>query len=277
MAILEKSMKTALDTALNEILKDWKWKTEDRFYRYPPSFFVMLRQVRFLWIDAPWCYEMFICAMPVSQNVIPLGFVRDHARTQSGNTRWRFPKYARRPRKGITIFAYSFAPFYYDFHAVWMRENVATKANGFLDAPYSSFTYSIRSAGWQASRPQILSMFWSEMYLLSRKDWMTPSANNFSLRSLVVLYPASFNASSISILYRIILFPPCWWLLFSIVLILSQYYTEINVKLQQFITRIFVYFANRHYTENSVLYGQLREHTKASQTDGQAERLTRRS
>ena len=58
MAILEKSMKTALDTALNEILKDWKWKTEDRFYRYPPSFFVMPRQVRFLWIDAPWCFKM---------------------------------------------------------------------------------------------------------------------------------------------------------------------------------------------------------------------------
>lgn len=91
--------------------------------------------------------EAFIYAMPVSRNVIPLGFVRGHARTQSGNTRRRFPKYARRPRKGITIFAYSFAPFYYDFHAVWMCENVATKANGFLDAPYSSFTYSIRSAG----------------------------------------------------------------------------------------------------------------------------------
>ena len=83
--------------------------------------------------------EAFIYAMPVSQNVIPLGFVRDHARTQRGVDPETFPKYARRPRKGITIFAYSFASFYYDFHAVWMCENVATKANGFLDAPYSSF------------------------------------------------------------------------------------------------------------------------------------------
>ena len=131
MAILEKSMKTALDTALNEILKDWKWKTEDRFTAILRHF----RFCSFLYEDAPNFKRDDNRRYIVIQKFRSLGFVRGHARTQSGNTRWRFPKYARRPRKGITIFAYSFAPFYYGFHAVWMCENVATKANVLLNAP----------------------------------------------------------------------------------------------------------------------------------------------
>ena len=50
--------------------------------------------------------------------------------------------------------------------------------------------------------------------------------------------------------------PLFFWMLFSSIRILPQDYTEINVKLQQIITLIFVYFANRHYTDNSVYYRQ---------------------
>ena len=71
-----------------------------------------------------------------------------------------------------------------------------------------SFTYSIKSAGWQFSNAHILSMFWSAMYFPSRKDCITPSANSFSLRSLLVLQPASFNASRMFILYLIKASPP---------------------------------------------------------------------
>ena len=74
-----------------------------------------------------------------------------------------------------------------------------------------SFTYSSKSAGWQLSREQILSIFCKAMYFPWRKDWMTPSDNSASFLNLLVLYPASLSASRIFILYRIKTSPPFKW------------------------------------------------------------------
>ena len=71
-----------------------------------------------------------------------------------------------------------------------------------------SFTYSSKSAGWQSSIAQILSIFCKAIYFPWRSDWMTPSDNSASFHNLLVLYPASFNASRIFILYRIKASPP---------------------------------------------------------------------
>lgn len=71
-----------------------------------------------------------------------------------------------------------------------------------------SFTYSIKSAGWQFSIEHILSMLGRPIYLPSRRDCITPSANNFSFLNLLVLYPASFRASRMFILYLIKAGPP---------------------------------------------------------------------
>ena len=87
-------------------------------------------------------------------------------------------------------------------------------------------TLSIVWGGWQSSAPfrhdlgfyqldfqifsviKILSIFCKAIYFPWRNDWMTPSDNSASFLNLLVLYPASFNASRMFILYRIKVSPP---------------------------------------------------------------------
>ena len=67
----------------------------------------------------------------------------------------------------------------------------------------ASCSYSRISPGWHCSMEQMREIFSRDTIFPMRSAWIVLSESNFSRRSLVVLYPASFRAASISILYFI--------------------------------------------------------------------------
>ena len=183
--MMEKSMKAALDAAMNDLFKDWQWAAvEEHSFSCSSAVFRFRRlSVRFL--------------RPVEdRRKSPFPEIRlrfqnreGHAETARNNGKMKIPYYtAPCVRERVSRISWTKSG---PFSAVFCPFGAGGQRSGnqmlYWTPPEASFTYSNKSAGWQSNSSQILEIFCKAIYLFSRKDCMTPSDSSFSLRSLFVL------------------------------------------------------------------------------------------